>query len=391
MKKKILATLIFTLSSFNTNLYALSFAQTTLFLKGTEVAPKSIAETKKSLDTLSQENLNDLLREFVKGSRPNRFVGSVGHSKSRQFLIDAIKSSDPDNSGMLVVDDFKPDVAWAQKLYRDDFEREVVPNFKPSDPKYKIWKDFTDHMVSEFDQLKSFTGKNIIWEKKGLSKADEIIIVDAHYDTIAHDKKTLRLKTDVEMPGADDNGSGVTIALAMIKVLARMQLPKTVRIVFFDMEEMGFLGSRAYVEKYRTELKQKKFMGLINLEMLGNDTVTGDTKKKSGNMRAYIRKDQEKGHADDAKLVNLINNKGSKFTQVTSFEVVSNSFNQSDHIHFWEAGLPAVTYSENWEDDFNRERYHTSNDFPEAINFKTLHGSYQFIFGGLLSWCFDIP
>ena len=41
--------------------------------------------------------------------------------------------------------------------------------------------------------------------------------------------------------------------------MANLEIPITVRVVFFDWEELGFLGSYAYVEKYKDEFKKKNF------------------------------------------------------------------------------------------------------------------------------------
>jgi len=219
----------------------------------------------------------------------------------------------------------------------------------------------------------------------------EIIILGAHYDTIINDKKSLIVKSEGEMPGADDNGSSVATLLMLAKLLTQMDLKKTVRIVFFDMEETGFLGSRAYVSKYKEELvNNSKLFGYINLEMLGYDSSRNDAKKRTGNMKAYIRKKGEEGHEADLKMANFLTEKGIKYAGRVRFDIEDNSFNSSDHINFWDQKIPALTFTQNWEEDFNKERYHTSNDFPETLNFSTLYNSFRFITSGVLAWNFSL-
>jgi acetylornithine deacetylase/succinyl-diaminopimelate desuccinylase-like protein len=378
VKKIIIGALLFGLS--------LEAAESLKFSKS-DVKVTSISSVRRLVDKIKRDDLIKQLHEFVKAGRPNRFPGNPGHQGARDFLQQSLKALP---SGTTTVEEFSPDIAHATSLYKGDFEREVEGKHPPTSPIYRLWKGFTDGMVSTLESMKEIKGQNIVWEKKGYISPDEVIIIGAHYDTIANDKTTLLLQKDGEMPGADDNGSGVLIALNLARLLSHLELPKTVRIVFFDFEETGFLGSRAYVAAHKEDLGKLKFAGYVNLEMLGNDTRLSDSDKKEGNMRAYIRKEDEQGHSSDSALVNRLIKVGDKVESGVNFTAVSNSFNSSDHINFWEAGLPAVTFTQNWEGDFNEKRYHTANDFPETLNYKTWHFSFRYIAGGILGWCFDI-
>ena len=48
-------------------------------------------------------------------------------------------------------------------------------------------------------------------------------------------------------PGADDNCSGVAGVLEVARRLSGLRLKKSVRFVFYDMEEIGMVGSRYHV------------------------------------------------------------------------------------------------------------------------------------------------
>ena len=267
--------------------------------------------------------------------------------------------------------------------------KEIIGKYPPTDPTYKKWKSFTDSMVESLTSVQNVEGKNIIWEKKGYMNPNDVITIGAHFDTIAHSKKDKKVLTVGKQPGADDNGSAVAIALGLIEVLSALDLPKTVRVVFFDFEEMGFLGSRAYLKKYKSQMKKQKFAGFVNLEMLGHDTKRNDKEKRFGNFKAYIRKEETAGHGKDKKLYQTLQKLGQEMTSKVRFKLTPNGFNASDNINFWAEGFPAVTYSQNWETDLN-PRYHTSNDFVETLNLKTWYASYQYITGAILSWVFDI-
>lgn len=350
---------------------------------------KSSSHVKLVVNKLDKRYMEKILRDFVKCCRPARMVGTSGHNDVAPFLINKIKELDPKGSGVLIVDPFKPDVLHGMELYQQDFKKGIEGKYPPTDPEYLKWKGFTDSMVNTLKMLKGVEGKNIIWEKKGYIDPKSVITIGAHYDTIAHHGKSKLVNPSIKQPGADDNGSAVAIALGLIEILAAVDTPKTVRVVFFDFEEIGFLGSRAYVRKYRKQMKDQKFAGYINLEMLGHDTKRQDKEKKFGNFKAYIRKGTEPGHSLDKKLYERLNKIGSKMTTRVKFKLQDNGFNSSDHINFWGEGFPAVTFTQNWETDRN-PRYHTSDDFVETLNLTTWYASYQYISGAVLSWVFDI-
>ncbi|MFT6071407.1 MAG: hypothetical protein ACJAT2_001586 [Bacteriovoracaceae bacterium] len=351
--------------------------------------PKSKSHLKMILKRMKKKEMETKLRDFVKCCRPSRIVGSSGHKDVVPFLINQVKKADTKNTGILIVDQFKPDVLHAMELYQEDFKRKIEGKYPPTDPQYKKWKEFTDSMVKALSENQNTFGKNIIWEKKGYIDPNSVITIGAHFDTISHDKKFKKVLKTNHQPGADDNGTGVAILLGLIEVLSEVDLPKTVRVVFFDYEEMGFLGSRAYIKKYKDQMKKQKFAGYINLEMLGHDSKRLDKKKRLGNFKAYIRTPENSGHSLDKSFYKRLDQGGSEMTSKVKFELDPNGFDSSDHINFWAEGHAAVTFTQNWEEDLN-PRYHTKNDFVETLNLKTWFASYQYITGAVLSWAFDI-
>ena len=351
---------------------------------------KSYFHIRSNLGLLKKNLLLEELRSFVKASRPARMVGTAGHLKAEEYLLKRIREIDPNEENLLYVDRFSPDVDYAASLYQADFKREIEAHYEKDNPVYKKWDTFTKQTVKALQKRRDIKGANIIWEKTGKTKPNDLLIIGAHYDTIAHNPETHVLDEESAQPGADDNGSGVVIALAAIQMLSKMDIPQTVRVVFFDWEELGFLGSHAFVAKYKPEFKDKNFLGYINLEMLGHDSKITDKKKKYGNMKAYIRKQGKDGHEADKAFAEKLIKAGDKISPSVEFELVANDFNNSDNINFWKAGFPAVTFSENWEDDFNKSRYHTADDFVETININTFYRSYEFIVGSIMAYIYDI-
>lgn len=106
-------------------------------------------------------------------------------------------------------------------------------------------------------QLESFTspraGVNIIAEKVGRKKTDEILEVGAHYDTRSG------------VPGADDNGTGVTATLEIAEFLSQHKTDRSVRFVLFDGEEAKLLGSTHHVGQIKQGPKVVLVMGEMHL------------------------------------------------------------------------------------------------------------------------------
>jgi len=49
--------------------------------------------------------------------------------------------------------------------------------------------------------------------------------------------------------------------------------------------------------------------------------------------------------------------------------VLPNGFDRSDNWSFWKWSFPAVCVSQDWEQDFNQQNYHTSHDYPKLLIF----------------------
>ncbi|MEP1231407.1 MAG: M20/M25/M40 family metallo-hydrolase [Litorimonas sp.] len=85
---------------------------------------------------------------------------------------------------------------------------------------------------------------NVIGEIVGTEHPDEIILIGGHLDS--WDLGT----------GAVDDGAGIGISAGAAQVIieAGLKPKRTIRVVAFGAEEVGLLGGRAYVEKYKGEL-----------------------------------------------------------------------------------------------------------------------------------------
>lgn len=112
--------------------------------------------------------------------------------------------------------------------------------------------------------LENFESHNLGCQIKGTSQSDSVIVFSAHYDHLGGIGKACYF------PGANDNASGVSMVLNLMRYYQAHPPKYTCNFLFFAGEEAGLLGSLFYTESEDAKLQKIKF--LINLDLLG----TGD-------------------------------------------------------------------------------------------------------------------
>lgn len=341
-------------------------------------SPSNFTQAKTELQKVSQKDLSVWITDLIRVSSPSRMVGLPGHQKARDHLLSLIKTLDAKSSGTTSLVSFEPDVDAAKAFYQKDLDQKL----KPTDADYPKWSRFTEYMKKLAETMKGTKGENIIWEKPGIN-AKKVLVITAHYDTASQDPNSFMIRAGDSMPGANYNASGVAVALGIIKTLTRFDLNYTVQVALLDWQSIGYLGSYQYAKELKTS--GKEIMGVINLEMLGQDTSYFDKTKKTGNMNVYTRAD-----AQEESWVRQLLQSGSKMTTRVSFQHKNNGFEVSDTFRFWEQGLKAATFTQNWEDDFNPKFYQTPQDTAETLNYETLHHGYYFIGGAVLASLLDL-
>lgn len=105
--------------------------------------------------------------------------------------------------------------------------------------------------IEKTPQLHQYsTGTNIVLK----SSLPRKIGIGSHFDTVPGS------------PGANDNGSAVVVCLELAKRLSVSPLEHLgVEIFFFDEEEEGLVGSRAYVKQFGLD----GLIGFLNMELVG--------------------------------------------------------------------------------------------------------------------------
>jgi len=117
--------------------------------------------------------------------------------------------------------------------------------------------------LETYDKTFAARSRNIVGELPGTTHPDEAVVVGGHYD--GHDIAQ----------GASDNGSGVVTVLEAARLLAPHSglFDRTVRFVCFGSEEVGLVGSRAYVERHADELPNVRLM--VNVDCVGRTRGKG--------------------------------------------------------------------------------------------------------------------
>jgi hypothetical protein len=106
-----------------------------------------------------------------------------------------------------------------------------------------------EHRARYFDGQSA----NVVGSVPGTRWPDEVVVVGAHYDT------------QLDCPGAWDNGTGVATLLSMASSVAAAPLPRTVRFVCFGVEEPALWGS--YTHTVGNSLE--RVVGMVNLDTVG--------------------------------------------------------------------------------------------------------------------------
>ena len=200
--------------------------------------------------------------------------------------------------------------------------------------------------------VSGFGGRNIIGEKIGTEKPEEIILVTAHIDSISINEIA---------PGADDDGSGTAAVMACADIFRRYAFERTIRFVIFSREEDGLYGSLSYVRDVAA--KNESVIAVYNMDLI---SWNGDSIPNAG-IHTRLPGDAA-GYADDMVIAEQFNRSVYLYNISRNLtpQIVSDGEEYGDHYSFWSFGYPAVNAIEDF-DDFN-PYYHSDQDRLKYIN-----------------------
>ena len=213
-----------------------------------------------------------------------------------------------------------------------------------------------------------------------LSSSNRIFIICAHYDTQAVREPNWNPLASTA-PGANDNGTGIAAMLEIAHLLSQYEYEHELRFIALGGEELGFLGSRHYVQEAAaidqstgadTNRQRENIVGVFNLDMLGFNWKSDLVEIITNNDSAWI------GRA--LTIANAWYDIGLKIRR-TQDEFVD----ISSHKPFWDSGYNAVTLTESstpWRDSQNYDAnpfYHTSADTADKVNFNLVRKVAQLV------------
>lgn len=208
--------------------------------------------------------------------------------------------------------------------------------------------------------LGSLAVANIEATFPGTSAADEIVLIGAHYDTVAGS------------PGANDNASGVALLLAAARRLTDLETQRSTRLVFFANEEppLSFgmqMGSRLYAERARA--RGDDIVLMISVDSIGYYTDARGSQKgrpflpSRGNFVAFG------GNRENQALVDRVVALFQRHSRFPSLGLATDikAINRSDHSSFWNQGYPAIFMSDTSE--ARDPHYHKPSDVADNLDY----------------------
>jgi hypothetical protein len=174
------------------------------------------------------------------------------------------------------------------------------------------------------------TAVNVIGVLPGIGPTrDEAIVIGAHYDHLG-------VVDGILYPGADDNASGTAVVVGLARVFAAAgPLDRTLVFVLFGAEEIGFVGSGHYVR--RPTVRLERTAAMLNFDMVGR---LGDG--------ALTVAGVESGRG----LRDIVTDAARTFAAKVTLR--DSPSDPSDHIRFYDAGVPVLLFSTGRHADYHR-------------------------------------
>lgn len=208
------------------------------------------------------------------------------------------------------------------------------------------------------------------------------IVIGAHYDAYG------------ELPGADDNASGVAGLLELGRLLSTQTLDSKITLVAYTTEEPPFfrtdaMGSAVHAASLKAKGEKVRFM--ISLEMIGFFSDEPGSQAypfpllhlfypSRGNFIAII------GPATLSPTTIQIKNSMNRATSLPAVSINAPSLipgiDFSDHRSYWRHGFDAVMISDT---SFYRNlAYHTKEDTAERLNYDRMADVVNGVFAAIL-------
>jgi hypothetical protein len=211
---------------------------------------------------------------------------------------------------------------------------------------------------------------NLVVEVHGASRAGEIVLVGAHYDSAEG------------APGANDDGSGVAALLELARRFSGKPLARTLRFVAFTNEEPPYfrkpaqMGSR--VDAKNSRARGDRTVGMLSLETMGWFSEEKGSQRypfpfslfypDRGNFIAFV------SNIDSGEFVRHVVGRFRERATVPSqggaLPAKLPGVGWSDHESFYRDGIPALMVTDTAP--FRYPHYHTPEDTADKVDYARL-------------------
>jgi Peptidase family M28/PDZ domain/PA domain len=178
------------------------------------------------------------------------------------------------------------------------------------------------------------------------------VALGAHYDHLGRGENGNSLADKNEIGqihyGADDNASGSAAVLAAGEILAAQPRHRNVALEFWSGEELGLIGSTAYVNKPAVPLEQ--LAAYLNFDMVGRMQDNKLTVQATGTSAAWARMLEQANIAAGFDLL-----------------VQADPYQPTDVASFNQAGVPCLNFFTGTHTD-----YHRPSDTADKIDYEDL-------------------
>lgn len=300
----------------------------TLFLRGQELELKSTEFLKKAVAQVSEQNLAFTIKTLQSFKTRNL----LSEQKAVNFGIGAARR-------------------WLLKEFQKISGLEVIDDgYLLPKQGGRIVKDTELH--------------NLVAIKKGKSQKERIIIVNAHYDTIAVSKDGKFNYEDVntEAPGANDDASGVAAVLEMARIIAGYETEATIHFIAFAGEEQGLVGSTLYAQKMKQQGKNVE--AVLTMDMISN-IKAGNGYIESTRVRVFSEDPNDSPSRELARYVRRIGEMVLPAMEVDLIFRADRFGRGGDHTPFVVEGYPGIRFTEARE---NYSNQHTPSDVFDNLS-----------------------
>jgi len=178
------------------------------------------------------------------------------------------------------------------------------------------------------------------------------VALGAHYDHLGHGENGNSLADKADTGhihyGADDNASGSAAVLAIGEALSSRPRHRNVELAFWSGEELGLIGSTAYVNKPGIPLEQ--LAAYLNFDMVGRMQDNKLTVQATGTSPTWARLLEQTNIAAGFDLL-----------------IQTDPYQPTDVASFNQAGVPSLNFFTGTHTD-----YHRPSDTADKIDYEDL-------------------